>query len=75
MKMKSVIAGRVDVASGAGTHDQRDLRDDAGGEPVALEDLGIAAERGDPLLDARAACVVEADDRRAVLQRHVLQLL
>jgi hypothetical protein len=55
MKMKSVIAG-VDVAAGAGAHDQaRDLRDDAGGQHIALEDLGIAAERRDALLDARAA--------------------
>ena len=65
---------RIDVAAGARPHDQRNLRDDAGGEHVALEDLAIAAERRDALLDARAAGVEEADDRRAVLDRHVLDL-
>ncbi len=39
---------------------------------VALEHLAIAAERGDAFLDARAAGVEQADDRRARLQRHVL---
>ncbi len=43
-------------------------------EHVALEDLAIAAERRDALLDARPAGVEEADDRRAVLDRHVLDL-
>ena len=65
---------RIDVAAGARAHDHRDLRDDAGGEHVALEDLGIAAERRHAFLDARAAGIVEADDRRAVAQRHVLDL-
>ena len=44
------------------------------GEHVALEHLGIAAEAGDPLLDARAAAVVEADHRRADLHRRVHHL-
>jgi hypothetical protein len=64
----------VDVAAGAGAHDHRDLRDDAGGGDIALEDLAIAAERRDALLDAGAAGVEQADDRRAHLQRHVLDL-
>ncbi len=50
----------------------RNLRDHAGGHHVALEHLAIAAERGDAFLDARAAGVEQADDRRAVLDRHVL---
>jgi hypothetical protein len=37
---------------------------DAGGEHVAQEDLAIAAERGDALLDARPARIEQADDRR-----------
>ena len=65
---------RIDVAARAGAHDQRNLRDDAGGEHVALEHLAIAAERRDALLDARAAGVEQADDRGAVLDRHVLDL-
>ncbi len=65
---------RIDVAAGARAHDHRDLRDDAGGEHVAGEHLAIAAERRHALLDAGAARVEQADDRRAVLQRHVLDL-
>jgi hypothetical protein len=66
--------GRVHVAAGAGAHDDGDLRDDAGGDDVAPEDLAVAAERRDALLDARPAGVEEADDRRAGLERHVLDL-
>ena len=66
---------RIDIASGAGPHDDRDLRDDARREHVALKHLGVAGERGDALLDARAAGVVEPDDRRAVAERHVLHFL
>ena len=52
----------------------RDLRHDAGGQHVALEDLGVAAERRDAFLDAGAAGVVEADDGRADLHRLVHDL-
>ena len=58
--------GAVHRAAGAGAEDRRDLRHDAGGEGVAQEDVGVAAERDDALLDAGAAGVVEPDDRRAV---------
>ena len=74
MKMKSVIAGRIHRAAGAGAHDQRDLRDHAASHHVALEHVGIAAERSDAFLDARAARVVEADHRRADLHRLVHDL-
>ena len=47
---------------------------DAGGDDVALEHLAVAAQGGDALLDARAAGVEQADDRRARLHRHVLHL-
>ena len=66
---------RIDVAAGAGTHDDGNLRNDARGQHVALEHLGIAAECGHALLDAGAAGIVDADDGRAVPQRHVLHLL
>ena len=65
---------RVDRAAGARAHDRGDLRHHAGGERVAQEDVGVAAERDDAFLDARAAGVVEADDRRAVAHRHVHDL-
>ncbi len=64
---------RIDVAAGAGAHDDGDLRDHARGEHVAAEHVGIAGERGDALLDAGAARVIEADDGRPRLHRHVLQ--
>ena len=46
---------------------ERDLGDDARGEHVALEDVGIAAQRRDPFLNPRAARVVHADHRCADL--------
>ena len=66
--------GGVDRAARARPHDQRDLRDDAGGDHVAVEDLGEQAERDHALLDPRAAAVVDADDRAAGLQRVVHDL-
>ena len=66
--------GRVDGAAGARSHDRGDLRHDARGERVAEKDVGVAAEGDDAFLDARAAGVVEADDRRAVLHRQVHDL-
>ena len=65
---------RIDVAARARAHDDADLRDDAGGEDVALEDIGVAGERFHALLNARAAGVENADDWSAVLHRHVLDL-
>ena len=65
---------RVDVAARARSHDDGDLRDDAGRQHVAQEHLAVAAERRHAFLDARPAGVEEADDGRAVLQRHVLDL-
>jgi hypothetical protein len=58
--------GTVDRAAGAGAEDGGDLRDDARGQGVPEEDVGVPAQRDDPLLDARPAGVVEPDDRRAV---------
>ena len=52
----------------------RNLRDDAGGEHVAQKHFAIAAKRRHAFLDAGAAGIEQADDRRAVLQRHVLDL-
>ena len=63
---------RIDVAAGAGAHDHGDLRDHAGGDHVAAKHIGVSCECGDAFLDARAAGIVEADDRRPRLHRHVL---
>ena len=57
--------GRVDSAAGAWAHDGGELRHHARGQRVAQEDVRIAGERDDALLDARAAGVVQPDDGRA----------
>ena len=74
MKMKSVIAGRVDGAARARPHDQPDLRDHARALDVAHEDVAVGAERDDALLDPRAARVVDADHRAADLGGQVHDL-
>ena len=65
---------RVDGAAGARPHDGRDLRHHARSRDVVGEDPGIAVEADDPFLDTRAARVVDAQDRRAVLHGHFLDL-
>ena len=65
---------RVDGAAGARPHDRRDLRHDARRERVAEKDVRVAGEREHALLDARAAGVVEPDDRRAELHREIHDL-
>ena len=57
--------GRVDRATRARPEHDRDLRDHARRLDVAVEDAAVARERHDAFLDARAAAVVEADERRA----------
>ena len=66
--------GRVDGAARARSHDRGDLRHDARGERVAQEDVGVARQGDDALLDARPAGVVEPDDRHAGLHREVHHL-
>ena len=66
--------GRVHVSTRGGTHDQRDLRDDAGGQDVVAEDAAVQAQRDDALLDARPGTVVDADQRTARLDRQLLDL-
>jgi hypothetical protein len=61
----------VDGPARARPHDATDLRDDSGGERVAQEDVGVAAEADDALLYARAARIVEPDDGRADAHREV----
>ena len=65
---------RIDSAARARPHNQADLRHHAASEHVALEHLGITAEAGNAFLNARAAAVVEPDDRRADLHRGVHHL-
>ena len=72
--MKSVIAGEYTAPPAHGPENGGDLRHDARGERVAEEDVGVAAQRDDAFLDARAAGVVEADHRRAVAHREIHHL-
>jgi hypothetical protein len=54
---------RIGGAAGAGAaDDQRDLRHHAGEQHVGVEDVAVAGEGVDALLDARAAGVLEGDD-------------
>ena len=64
----------VHGAARAGPHDHRDLRDHAGALDVADEHVAVGAQRHDPLLDARAARVVDADDGAADPGRQVHHL-
>src|SRR5690606_18597320 len=65
---------RVDGTACAGSHDDGDLRDDTGRIDVALEDIGVACKRGHTFLDARAAGIVQANDRSAIAHCHVYDL-
>ena len=66
--------GRVGGAAGAGAGDDRDLRDHAGEQHVAEEDLAVAGKGVDAFLDAGAAGVVDADDGHAGLDGEVEQV-
>ena len=63
MTMKSVMAGEYTAPPAQGPMIAEICGHDARGQRVAQEDVGVAAERHHALLDARAARVVEADDR------------
>ena len=65
---------RIDGSTGARPHDGRELRDDAGSERVAQEDVRVAGQRGDALLDPGAPRIVQSDDRRAVVHRQIHEL-
>ena len=65
---------RVDRAARARPHDQGDLRDHAGGDHVAVEDLAEQPECDHSLLDPRAPAVVDADQRAPGLERVIHQL-
>ena len=64
----------VDRPARARAKDGAQLRHHAGGEGVAQEDLGVATQRDDPLLDAGAARVVEPDDGSPVSHGEVHDL-
>src|SRR5713226_5367621 len=61
----------VHRAARARAHDATDLRHHAAGQSVAQKNVGITAETDDAFLYARAAGIVQADDRGADLHRQV----
>ena len=60
---------RVAGAAGAGPEDHADLRDHARAERVHPEDLRVAGQGIDALLDAGAAAVVDRDEGHLHIQR------
>ena len=54
---------RVDRAARAGPEDRRDLRDHSTRLHIAQEQAGVAGQRHHALLNARAAGIIQADDR------------
>jgi len=55
-------------------HDHAELGNHAAGERVAQEDVRVAAQADDALLNPRSARIVQADDGRAILDRHIQDL-
>ena len=62
------------MAAGRGAHHHRDLRDDAGGLHVAVEDVGVQRQRRDALLDPGAAALDHPDHRAAGAHREIHDL-
>jgi hypothetical protein len=65
---------RVHGPARARSHDGRDLRDRAGSQGVAQEDVGVAGERSHAFLDARTARIVEPHHGHALPERQIHDL-
>jgi hypothetical protein len=74
IRMKSVMAGEYTAPPAHGPMIALICGTTPLAERVAQEDVGVAGERLDALLDARAARVVEADDGRAVFSARSISL-
>ncbi len=61
MKIKSVMAGRINCAAGAGPHDRADLRDHAAGQRVAQKNFCIAGQRHHSFLNSCTSGIIQAD--------------
>ena len=68
------MAGEYTAPPAQGPHDGGDLRHDPGRQRVAEKDVGVAAERQHPLLDPRAAGIVQPDDRHPRRHRQIHDL-
>src|SRR5678815_4596792 len=65
---------RIHRAAGAGTHDCRNLRHHTRSHDIALENIAVAGQTIDTFLNARAAGIIDTDEWRAILDRHVHDL-
>jgi hypothetical protein len=74
MMLKSVIAGEYTAPPAQGPMMAEICGIDAARQRVAQEDVGVAAERQHAFLDARAARIVQAHDRRPHLHGEVHDL-
>src|SRR5207245_2565858 len=52
-------------------HERRDMGNDPGRQGVAKEDIGVATQADNTLLDTRPAALAQPDDRRAILHREI----
>ena len=66
---------RIHIAPRARPHNHGDLGNNTRSQCVTLENLGIAAKRVNPFLNACPASIQHADNRRTVAQGHVLHLV
>ncbi len=64
----------IDGPAGAGAENTRQLRDNPRGLDIAQENLGVAGQALDSLLDAGPSRVVETDHRGTVLHGHIHDL-
>src|SRR5690606_851867 len=65
---------RIDCTPGTGTKDPGNLRNDTRRHHIPQEDLRVACQTFDPLLDSCSARVVQTDHGRAVFHSHVHDL-
>src|SRR5258705_4240868 len=61
----------VDCTAGAWAHDATNLRHDSARQGVAQENVGVTSQTHHAFLNARAARIVQADNRNADLHRQV----
>lgn len=71
MKMKSVRGGRVDSTTRAGAENRGKLGDDTGGKRIAQKNVGVSGERHNAFLYARTTGIVEPNQGRTILERHI----
>ena len=71
---KNIVADgrRIARPAGAWPHDDCDLGNHAGSLRIAQENIGITAQRINPLFDSRPAAVIDHDNRSLHIICHIL---